>query len=759
MDAAVNSAIAHLLAAVPTLDANEASSALDVAVPINVRGAARFLEELVAHLSTHPDAMGSGDSRCPPVLIRLTHVLHDNGHQVIRPGCAHCGKTVTELRQLRPEGRICGSCDSRSRLAVCSRCGRQNARIAARRLDGKICYRCYNRDPERFKECSQCGRLDRPVARLDDGTVVCQRCWKRPERPCIACGQVKPSAAVDDDGAYCHRCYSKFRRPRRTCGRCGKLRHIARNATEDQPDLCHGCYRGPEMTCSICDRVRPCTGHTKGKPICQACYRRPAHTCSRCGRQRGINAHWPMGPVCDRCYDMVLRSPAECSRCRTFQPLIARDEDGTGICGPCAGVVLDYRCRHCGRTGNPYGHDGCAYCVLANKARHLLTGSDGEVTDQLLPVLDALTQTASPYKQIHWIEKSPNARLLGQIVAEGRPVSHDLLDEIPPSRNVHYIRQMMVQTGVLVERHEDLERLPAWLDHHLLAIPTDHANLIRPYLHWFLLRRARRRAVNRSFPASAGRELRRRILVALELLDWLDGNRITLDQLQQDDLDRWLSEQNTQRRHLVRYFLKWTHQRGLSRKLVVPTIPRQQPAKLLDDDERWRLLQRCLTDTALPVDVRAAGALTLLFGLPTERIRHLTADQLSCQGKHTYLTAGRRPALLPPRLATLLQDLATKPEPQRRLSVHADRRAAQWLFPGLVPGQPIANHALTTRLSRHDINVRIARNGALAALAADLPAAVLADLLGMHINTAVRWVKYVGRDWADYIAARAIEHG
>jgi hypothetical protein len=33
MDAAVHSAITHLLAAVPTLDANEASSALEVAVP------------------------------------------------------------------------------------------------------------------------------------------------------------------------------------------------------------------------------------------------------------------------------------------------------------------------------------------------------------------------------------------------------------------------------------------------------------------------------------------------------------------------------------------------------------------------------------------------------------------------------------------------------------------------------------------------------------------------------------------------------
>jgi hypothetical protein len=43
------------------------------------------------------------------------------------------------------------------------------------------------------------------------------------------------------------------------------------------------------------------------------------------------------------------------------------------------------------------------------------------------------------------------------------------------------------------------------------------------------------------------------------------------------------------------------------------------------------------------------------------------------------------------------------------------------------------------------------------ALAADLPAAIIADLLGMHINTAIRWVRYAGRDWADYLATRAAE--
>ena len=103
--------------------------------------------------------------------------------------------------------------------------------------------------------------------------------------------------------------------------------------------------------------------------------------------------------------------------------------------------------------------------------------------------------------------------------------------------------------------------------------------------------------------------------------------------------------------------------------------------------------------------------------------------------------------------------MATEPEPQRRLKLPPSYDTPRWLFPGLVPGQPIANHALTTRLSRHGINVRTARNGALAALAADLPAPVLADLLGMHIHTAVRWVGYARGDWAEYLAARAAEQG
>jgi len=31
----------------------------------------------------------------------------------------------------------------------------------------------------------------------------------------------------------------------------------------------------------------------------------------------------------------------------------------------------------------------------------------------------------------------------------------------------------------------------------------------------------------------------------------------------------------------------------------------------------------------------------------------------------------------------------------------------------------------------------------------------MADLLAMHVSTAVRWVTYARRDWAAYLAARA----
>lgn len=113
------------------------------------------------------------------------------------------------------------------------------------------------------------------------------------------------------------------------------------------------------------------------------------------------------------------------------------------------------------------------------------------------------------------------------------------------------------------------------------------------------------------------------------------------------------------------------------------------------------------------------------------------------------------PLLLPPRLAGLLRRLANEPPP--RLTVPHGLTGPRWLFPGRVTGQPIGNSALSRRLNRYGITIRTARNGALAALAMDLPAAVLADLLDIHLHTAIRWVKHSRRDWPTTSQPRAAE--
>lgn len=293
-------------------------------------------------------------------------------------------------------------------------------------------------------------------------------------------------------------------------------------------------------------------------------------------------------------------APAASAICRISQPLIARDNDGAGICGPCVGHDVDFTCRQCSRSGNPYGHGRCAFCVLGDRLDALLARPDGSVPTQLQPLVDAIGKVDAPFSAIRWINASPNARLLAQLAANDQPISHQLLDELPPSRNQRYIRQVLVHTGVLPDRHEDLERLPAWLEYELVGKPTAHAILARPFLNWFLLRRARQRAAVRRYPASADRDLRRRVSVALEFLAWLDDHGLSLDTLRQDHIDGWIAEGGSQRRYTIRYFLDWTTSRRLTRDLTVPLIPRQEPQNLLDEDDRWRLLQRCLTTTRCP---------------------------------------------------------------------------------------------------------------------------------------------------------------
>jgi hypothetical protein len=381
-----------------------------------------------------------------------------------------------------------------------------------------------------------------------------------------------------------------------------------------------------------------------------------------------------------------------------------------------------------------------------------LIGTNGSVPQQLRPLFDALIADQNPRSLILWVSRSPNARLLADLASDGEPLSHERLDGLPPSRHELYVRQMLVHTGVLPARDEDIDRVPAWLGQQLASSPAWHANLLRPFVYWHLLRRARRRSGQRRYPATTQKYLRNWITLALNLLAWMDERSLKLDDLTQHHLDSWLME-GRQHRHDIQYFLKWLRNRGLAAELDVSSTSRSAPALLMSETQRWDLLRVCLDDESMPLDVRGAGALVLLFGMTLSRVRNLTDDHLRRRGQHAYLTIGRQPVLLPPRLAQVLDQL---PEEQRsRPRLDKAVPATRWLFPGLKPGLPVNGSYLQTKLRRYGIPSHHARGAALAGIASDLPAAVIADLFGLHISTATRWTKLAKRDWVDYLTERA----
>ncbi|OLZ58240.1 hypothetical protein AVW11_28460 [Streptomyces amritsarensis] len=198
----------------------------------------------------------------------------------------------------------------------------------------------------------------------------------------------------------------------------------------------------------------------------------------------------------------------------------------------------------------------------------------------------------------------------------------------------------------------------------------------------------------------------------------------------QHEVDAWLAG-SSGTRYEVRDFAVWAARRGHSRPLLVPHRPNAAPEGL-NEDSHWELLQQCLTDTALPLEVRAAGALLLLLGQHATRIAALPADALSTVDGHAVLLLDRTPIRLPEPLARLLAVL-TDQAPPDGWAANSPRR---WIFPGVRPGRHISATALSRRLAAHHIPIRPARTTALVQLAQDLPPAILAPMLGLHPITA-----------------------
>lgn len=232
----------------------------------------------------------------------------------------------------------------------------------------------------------------------------------------------------------------------------------------------------------------------------------------------------------------------------------------------------------------------------------------------------------------------------------------------------------------------------------------------------------------------------------LELLTWLDQRGCSITTIGQADIDRWVTHNPRPIHSGIRRFLAWARDRHGAPPLTVPQHPDTHLSpRPMDEQAATAQLRRCLHDERLPVDVRVAGATIMLFGVRMARLVQLTIDDVTSRDGAVWLVAGRAPIRMPSPLDRLLTRLVAAPADPSPISRAVG--PARFLFPGTAAGRPMRPDSLNRRLRRYQILAEPARHNALLHLAADLPAAILADLLGVHVNTILRWAEHSGGDW------------
>ncbi len=598
--------------------------------------------------------------------------------------------------------------------------------------------------------CIVCGRTRRPLTVTDRGGM-CRRCAAR--RNPLACthrGIVKPVAGrTGDGGPICEAC-RRHQRGQRPCGACAKTASIAVRAHDGEPDVCVNCYRLPEALCHTCRRRRRCTFADSDQPICKQCAPRARATRARCGHDRPPTVRWSEGPVCDPCYNAALRHRGRCATCGDQRRLVTAPGPDATTCADCAAMPVTHVCGDCGIEDKLYEKDRCDQCSLRRRATEFLSGPTGHIPVHLTAVCEAICAARTPRAALNWLRKGAAAAILADLAAGRLAATHDALDHHQRPRAADYLRHMLIAGGVLPPRDEELARTQQWLAELLTSIEVpQHRLLMQAFATWRVIRRLRRTAQASAGPRTYTAHARLKIKTAADFLTWLAGRDRSLADCHQADVEDWLTT-GPGACH-VRDFLTWAAGQEHRPAFDIPG-PQRRTGTATDPDQRRAQLTRLLHDDNLDVVDRVAGCLVLLFGQQQSRIAAMTTDQVTNRDDDVFVRFGRHEVPVPEPLGTLLLHPIRDGKPHVGVGSPAN---TQWLFPGGLPGRPITPSQLSHRLRTLGIKTQAGRRAALTDLAAQLPTAVLADLLNLHPTTAARWMREAGGDWTRYTAELA----
>lgn len=745
---------------------------------------------LATALAENPSVLVTGRSPAPRVVGDLLLALRVAGPtEIASPHCAACDREITSM-QIRGEDWYCSPCFVRPQ--ACAACGHER-QVAFRDRHGQPrCGGCRDQDPGDplaglvgLVTSIDPGLTPQAVERAISATVtktahVQKLAWAIAESPALLTGEgarapfpmlLRLIDALIDAGG------TALRRP--ACPRCGRVVTLSKKA--DGLRICRNCCaRIHAVPCSRCGSIRePAARDADGQPLCPFCLVNDPinrEECTRCGRRRWVHHRSEQGPVCAACALPAISTCSVCGRlvpCRTStitgQPWCPNCSRSWAVCSGC-GVLAPVRagtrtaplcaacitadpaiwkpCPSCGETGRLVARI-CIPCHLRRRLDELLTDRDGRVRPELGALHAALASHDRPATALRWLSHDTTTSVLASLANGERPLTHVTLDELPQTKTLAHLRAVLVATGALAVRDEHLAQLEVWVDQAVAArSDPDERQLLHRYAVWHLLRRLRERTRTTHTTPAQATVVRANIGAAAAFLDWLDAHQLTLGTCTQLDLDRWMTRASQARRGHTGHFVRWARKQKQT-TLDFPATAWTGPAGALDTEGRWEQARRLLHDTTIPPEHRVAGLLVLLYAQRAAILSRLVIDDVIERADEVMIRLGREPIVLPEPIADLVRQLLVDRKGHAKI---ASQTGSPWLFPGGRPGQPISSFQLVERLRGIGVYPGQARSTALYQLAGELPAAILARLLGIHISAAVKWQRAAGGDWTNYAA-------
>lgn len=445
-----------------------------------------------------------------------------------------------------------------------------------------------------------------------------------------------------------------------------------------------------------------------------------------------------------------MRTHGTCPGCGTERMLPGRSPSNAEqpVCADCAGITQDYHCSSCGTETEHYRHNTCARCSLRNDLMVLLHVDDSSRQETTAAkLLSALCGAQRPESILNWLRNPGVRELLRRLATGDIPLSHEALDQEPNSLRVEHLRSLLTHHNLLPRRDHYLALFERWLPSKLDDIDdTEVRRPIESFARWHHLLRIRTLSTDGKPTRGPVHSAKQEITETIKFLTWLKlTHGRTVAACLQADVDAWLADGPTTR-HAIRTFFVWAVK---NRTCTNITIGHRQAkiVPMLTQAQRLAMLKACLTDNIDTLSCRVAATLLLLYAQPVVKIAAMKSTDVILTPDGPRLSLGEEhPTPVPEPFASLLtKHLASRPNMRTGSST-----GSPWLFPGYRAGQHIHPNTLMMRLREIGIDLLGARNASLRSLVKEVPAPLVAEMLGYSYQVTQKHSAAAAESWSRY---------